>query len=79
MTASNWARTVRVGDDSARARALQALLELPDAMHDERGLLQRGLDSGYTSSVPVMTVVATQYSDLLPDDVTKSPLFACGV
>jgi uncharacterized protein (DUF885 family) len=76
VAASNWARTVRVGDDSARTRALRALQELPDAMHDERGLLQRGLDSGYTSSVPVMTVVATQYSDLLPDDVTKSPLFA---
>jgi uncharacterized protein (DUF885 family) len=76
VAASNWARTVRVGDDSSRARALRALLELPDVMHDERGLLQRGLDSGYTSSAPVMTVVATQYSDLLPDDVTKSPLFA---
>ena len=58
VAASNWARTVRVGDDSSRARALRALLELPDAMHDERGLLQRGLDSGYTSSAPVMTVVA---------------------
>src|SRR5688500_6284054 len=76
VAASNWARTVRVGDDSSRARALRALLELPDVMHDERGLLQRGLDSGYISSAPVMTVVATQYSDLLPDDVTKSPLFA---
>jgi uncharacterized protein (DUF885 family) len=76
VAASNWARTVRVGDDSARARALRALLELPSAMHDERGLLQRGLDSGYTSSVPVMTVVAMQYTDLLPDDLTRSPLFA---
>ncbi|HEX6943943.1 MAG TPA: DUF885 family protein, partial [Gemmatimonadaceae bacterium] len=76
VAASNWARTVRVGDDSSRARALRALLELPDAMHDERGLLQRGLDSGYTSSAPVMTVVAAQYGDLLPDDVTRSPLFA---
>lgn len=76
VAASNWARTVRVGDDSSRARALRALRELPDAMHDERGLLQRGLDSGYTSSAPVMTVVATQYSDLLPDDITRSPLFA---
>lgn len=76
VAASNWARTVRVGDDSARARAVRALLELPDAMHDERGLLQRGLDSGYTSSVPVMAVVATQYRDLLPDDVTQSPLYA---
>src|SRR5687768_3844059 len=76
VAASNWARTVRVDDDSARARALRALLELPDAMHDERGLLQRGLDSGYTSSVPVMTVVAAQYGDLLPDDIERSPLFA---
>jgi uncharacterized protein (DUF885 family) len=76
VAASNWARSVRVGDDSARARALRTLLELPDAMHDERGLLQRGLDSGYTASVPVMNVVAAQYSDLLPDDVTRSPLFA---
>jgi uncharacterized protein (DUF885 family) len=76
VSASNWARTVRVGDDSARASALRALLELPDAMHDERGLLQRGLDSGYTSSVPVMRVVAAQYEDLLPDDVTRSPLYA---
>jgi uncharacterized protein (DUF885 family) len=76
VAASNWARTVRVGDDSARARALRALLELPDAMHDERGLLQRGLDSGYTSSAPVMTVVAAQYSDLLPDDISRSPLYA---
>src|SRR5688572_29315070 len=76
VAASNWARSVRVGDDSARSRALRALLELPDAMHDERGLLQRGLDSGYTSSVPVMTVVAAQYGDLLPDDIERSPLFA---
>ena len=76
VAASNWARSVRVGDDSARTRALRALLELPDVMHDERGLLQRGLDSGYTSSVPVMTVVATQYGDLLPDDIARSPLFA---
>src|SRR5688572_29358742 len=76
VAASNWARTVRVGDDSARARALRVLLELPDAMHDERGLLQRGLDSGYTSSAPVMTVVAAQYSDLLPDDISRSPLYA---
>lgn len=76
VAASNWARTARVGDDSSRARALRALLELPSQMHDERGLLQRGLDSGYTSSVPVMSVVATQYSDLLPDDITRSPLYA---
>src|SRR6185503_18441118 len=34
VAASNWARTVSVGDDSARTRALRALLELPDAMHD---------------------------------------------
>ena len=76
VQASNWARSVRVGDDSARARALRALLDLPSVMHDERGLLQRGLDSGYTSSAPVMAVVATQYTNLLPDDVTQSPLYA---
>jgi uncharacterized protein (DUF885 family) len=76
VAASNWARTVRVGDDSARARALRALNELPNVMHEERALLQRGLDSGYTSSAPVMTVVTAQYGDLLPDDVTRSPLFA---
>lgn len=76
VAASNWARTVRVGDDSARARALRALLDLPEAMHDERILLQRGLDSGYTSSAPVMTVVVNQYRDLLPDDITQSPLYA---
>jgi hypothetical protein len=40
VAASNWARTVRVGDDSSRARALRALLELPDVMHDERGLIR---------------------------------------
>ena len=76
VSASNWARSVRVGDDSARARALRALLDLPEAMHDERGLLQRGLDSGYTSSAPVMTVVSNQYRDLLTDDITRSPLYA---
>ena len=58
VAASNWARTVRVGDDSSRARALRALNDLPEAMHDERIMLQRGLDSGYTSSAPVMNVVA---------------------
>ncbi|HEX6313677.1 MAG TPA: DUF885 domain-containing protein [Gemmatimonadaceae bacterium] len=76
VAASNWARTVRVGDAASRANALKALRELPDLMHDERGLLQRGLDSGYTSSGAVMTVVAGQYTDLLPDDITRSPLFA---
>ena len=76
VAASNWARTVRVGDDSSRARALRAVRELPGLMADERALLQRGLDSGYTSSAPVMAAVARQFTDLMPDDAAQSPLFA---
>jgi uncharacterized protein (DUF885 family) len=45
-------------------------------MLEERALLSRGLDSGYTSSAPVIAAVATQFSNLLPADVTQSPLFA---
>lgn len=77
VAASNWTRTVNVGDDSSRARALRALRELTSVMADERALLQRGLDSGYTSSAPVIAAVVRQFTDLLPDDApTKSPLFA---
>jgi uncharacterized protein (DUF885 family) len=76
VAASNWARTVRVGDDSSRARALRAVRELPALMADERALLQRGLDSGYTSSAPVIAAVARQFTDLMPDDAAQSPLFA---
>jgi uncharacterized protein (DUF885 family) len=77
VAASNWARTVNVGDDSSRARALRAVRELPAVMADERALLQRGLDSGYTSSGPVIAAVVRQFTDLLPDDApTRSPLYA---
>jgi uncharacterized protein (DUF885 family) len=76
VAASNWTRTVAVGDDSSRARALRSLSQLPQVMSEERALLQRGLDSGYTSSAPVVSAVANQFGDLLPTDVTQSPLFA---
>jgi uncharacterized protein (DUF885 family) len=76
VQASNWTRSVRVGDDGARSAALRALAQLPRVMSEERALLQRGLDSGYTSSVPVIAAVANQFNDLLPADVSQSPLFA---
>ncbi len=76
LAAANWARNVRVGDDSARTRALQALGELPAALAEERALLARGLDSGYVSSAQVMAVVVRQFRDLVPEDVTRSALYA---
>lgn len=76
ITASNWARNVRVGDATARASALAALRALPDAIAAEQAMLQRGLDSGVVSSVPVIRGVIQQLADLTPDDITRSPLAA---
>jgi len=76
IVASNWARNVRVGDASARASVLAALRELPEAIAAEQGMLQRGLDSGVVSSVPVIRGVIRQLGDLTPDDLTRSPLAA---
>lgn len=76
VQASNWTRSVRVNDEGAQRSALQALAQLPRVMSEEQALLRRGLDSGYTSSAPVIAAVANQFSDLLPADVSQSPLFA---
>jgi len=76
IAASNWARNVRVGDDSGRTRALDALRQLPAYIADERALLGRGLDSGYVSSRQVIAVAGRQFRDLVSDDVGASPLAA---
>ncbi|MES2179009.1 MAG: DUF885 domain-containing protein [Gemmatimonadota bacterium] len=75
ITASNSARTQPVGSDSARARALRSFARIPEAIRDERALLQRGLDSGYTASQDVIAAVVRQLDDLLTNDVEKSPLY----
>ena len=76
VAASNTARVQPVGSESDRARALAAFRALPAAMLAERGMLQRGLDSGYTASRAVVAAVVRQYDDLLPTDPTRSPLYA---
>ena len=76
VVASNAARVQPVGSDSARARALAVFAELPAAIRAERRMLQRGLDSGYTTSRSVVEAVVRQIDELLPADVTRSPLDA---
>jgi uncharacterized protein (DUF885 family) len=75
VTASNWARSQRM-DSATRPRAFATLEALPSAIAAERGMLQRGLDSGYTASAAVISAVIKQIDELLPDDPTKSPLWA---
>lgn len=79
VIASNTARVQPVGTDDARRRALAVFRDLPAAITAERELLQRGLDSGYTISRPVIDAVVRQVSDLLPDSIEGSPLFAPAV
>ncbi len=76
IAASNWARNVRVHDAAARTGALEALRALPGYIAAERAMLQRGLDSGYVSSAPVIEGVLRQYADLLPEALERSPLAA---
>ena len=76
VAASNAARVQPVGTDEARTRALAVFRALPAAITAERGMLQRGLDSGYTAARAVVAAVVRQYDDLLPADPTRSPLFA---
>ena len=76
VAASNTARVQPVGTDAARDRALAVFRALPEAIVAERAILQRGLDSGYTASRDVVAAVVRQYDDLLPDDPTRSPLYA---
>jgi uncharacterized protein (DUF885 family) len=76
VIASNAARVQPVGSDDARRRALAVFRELPAAIAAERALLQRGLDSGFTISRPVVAAVVRQIDDLLPDSVDSSPLYA---
>jgi len=78
ITASNWARNVRVGTDASRRGALEALRALPTYIAAERRMLQRGLDSGYVSSQAVIDGVVRQYEALLADAtdtaLLRSPL-----
>ena len=76
VAASNVARVQTVGSESARERALTVFRDLPRVMTNERAMLQRGLDSGYTASQAVVAAVVRQYDDLLPADPTKSPLYS---
>lgn len=54
---------VYVSPNRASARALANLRALPAQIAAERALLQRGLDSGYTSSVPVIATVIRQVAE----------------
>lgn len=76
VNASNTARTQAVGSDAARERALAVFSALPAAVRAERAMLARGADSGYTASRAVIAQVIRQLDDLLPDDITKSPLYS---
>ena len=76
VAASNVARVRSVGSESARENALSAFRDLPRVIANERAMLQRGLDSGYTASRAVVEAVVRQYDDLMPADPTKSPLYA---
>ena len=76
IAAANWARVASVADAPARERTLQALRELPAAIEAERALLSRGLDSGFTSSAQVITVVIRQFRELVPEELARSPLHA---
>jgi uncharacterized protein (DUF885 family) len=76
VTASNWARSQRMGSERDRANAFATLSTMPDAMDASRVMLQRGLDSGYSASQSVIAAVVKQIDELLPDDVTRSPLWA---
>jgi uncharacterized protein (DUF885 family) len=76
LAAANWARITNVGDEGGRTRTLQALRDLPAAMEAERALLARGLDSGFSSSAQVIGVVVRQFRDLVPEDPTRSALYA---
>jgi uncharacterized protein (DUF885 family) len=76
VAASNVARVQAVGSEAARERALAAFRDLPRVMANERAMLQRGLDSGYTVSLAVVEAVVRQYDDLLPADPTRSPLYS---
>lgn len=76
ISASNWARNVRVADSASRADALAALRRLPAAMESERQLLARGADSGFVSSAQVIAAVRRQFADLTPGEAERSPLFA---
>jgi uncharacterized protein (DUF885 family) len=75
LAAANWSRTASVADDASRTRTLQGLRDLPGALSAERAMLERGLDSGYTSSSQVIRVVVRQLRDLVPDDIERSPLY----
>jgi uncharacterized protein (DUF885 family) len=74
VSAANWARVQAVGSERSRASALRNLRELPGVMATERDRLRRGVDSGYTASAAVIATVIRQLGDLLPGDVTRSPL-----
>jgi uncharacterized protein (DUF885 family) len=76
VRASNAARVQQVATDAQREQALTSLAALITAMHTERELLQRGLDSGYTMSRDVVRTVVQQLGDLLPASPTASPLYA---
>lgn len=75
VTASNWARSQRM-DSASRVRAFATLEALPAAIAGERAMLQRGVDSGYTTSTAVIAAVVKQIDELLPADPTTSPLWA---
>ena len=76
VAASNLARGLRVGSDTARAEALELFRKAPRAIADERDMLRRGLDSGYTISADVIRAVIRQLDDLTPTEIAASPLYA---
>lgn len=73
--ASNAARVEPVASSAARDRALARFRLLPAQMAAERALLARGIDSGFTAGADVIQAVIRQLDDLLPEEVSRSPLY----
>lgn len=76
VLASNASRVAPVGTDAARQRALTRFRALPARMKAEGDLLRRGLDSGYTASADVIRAVIRQLDDLMPEELSRSPLYS---
>ena len=76
VAASNAARVQPVGTPAAREAALAHFARLPAVIRQERALLARGLDSGWTQSRAVIATVVRQLDDLLPAEVERSPLWS---
>lgn len=74
VAAANWAKPYVSGTVPLSSAAVARLAELQHTMQAHQQLLQRGLDSGFTTSIPVVDAVAQQLRILFPDSVAASPM-----